>query len=194
MKTFKLNQILFDKTSNCYSLKVGNGYLYTFNSEKKATQFVNQLNKFLTEKLTNINFVYSEVFTMYRLCWFNFYSNKKSFGFKIAQSERDIKSNFSSVEYLLEHSYKISDNPNGNYHSIQMLQKSIEYLISNLLILSDLNKKNSNTGNIYKISFLLSQLNHIVNEINVYQQVNASSKVEFQNTEIIDFSSLLNVC
>jgi hypothetical protein len=133
-----------DKTSfltiqKKHNVALGNGLNLLFSNVNDVTSFLAKTNKFLNEKLFELNELYIETQSNYHRLWF--YFNNSS---ELLIQERNIISNFSIVSRNMLMMVTRSSYGNGNQFVFLQMINAIESLIQTIKILQDLQKARYN--------------------------------------------------
>lgn len=121
MKSITLNNIgRPDKTSHymnrkMYSVFLGNDLKEYFSSLRDAKQFMADLNRFLNTRMHELNYIYIEVFRVYRNAWFFFTSEKNGNNFQFDKLQKEINNKFIFIDKSFELLVKNHYSANSNY-------------------------------------------------------------------------------
>ena len=172
MKKVKITYDSITITKSNYKVWLGdyNEYgdpkYYYFSSQKKAENFVKKTNKFLTDKLHELNTTLARVGYEYRVNWGVFSDEFISY-----RVERIINQH---LQFTTDNINKIAqmsraNNKHINYYAIRGLKLSCEYLSKVVEELISLNQKRSATNLVYSYKFILNDLIRIEAALNNYE-------------------------
>lgn len=169
----------YSKSLDIYKVKLGNGTIHEFKSEKKCLSFLAKTSKFLTRKYNELNLIYSDVFTLYRQIYFYFDNDKCNPKAKVYEIRRLINKSFSQIEETFE---RLSfSNCHQSTNQIQFIQ--INSIIETLLLVAvnikSVNENKSYASTQVRAEFLINQLSIISNQIKSYSLDKATS---YENT------------
>jgi hypothetical protein len=150
-----------------YKCSLGNGYAGLFSSSKELLAFMTETNVFLNEKLHELNFIYIELFGFYRLAWF-YLDQQKNSQLNLKGLEQQTTNNINGINQAFNLIVSRSGYTNGNHfvftHFKSIIKPSLE-LCGNLLILY---KSKGHTDKVYKLNYLVRQLNNLNKELEIY--------------------------
>ena len=150
-----------------YKIALGNGFIAEFTDKKKVSNFLNETNLFLNEKLQELNFIYIETFSLYRVAWFYFdNTNKKTLNFN--QVEIKTSSALTQINSAFNLIVSRSSWTNGNHLTFNHFTNIITPLNELLQLVLLVYKTKGHTDKVYKITFLINQVNGIKNELQKY--------------------------
>ncbi len=150
------------KKLNSYPFRLGNGTIYDFASKRKANDFINKTNKFLTEKWYNLYNLYSMVFNEYSMITGYFHNTSKDKGFRFLDAKaREI---LHEIDPIMHRSITNSNNMNGNYTVFSNIEKVCFNLTRVLLTLKEIHENKSNAQQLIQCNFLIYQLQSIKDE------------------------------
>jgi hypothetical protein len=166
MKAIRLTQIT--RNGDEYRIHLGNGTVHDFTNMKKIKRFIVKTNKFLTENLHVANYLFIEVFSLYRMSWFYFSHNKKSMNATLLESDRKCSLNLQAVEK--EINLIITPSPNSNHFVFTHFKNIFTLLEEIIRTLLALNENKSNTEMFYKFESLLQLIEHLQRSIVGYEK------------------------
>lgn len=108
-----------------YSVWLGNGAKRYFSNLKEAKAFMAETNRFLNDRLHELNYQYGVIFTEYRKVWFYLSDNYETRNF-----EKKIIGCFAFVDKFFIQAGTRSGTLNGNYFVFNYLFGICEYLIT----------------------------------------------------------------
>jgi hypothetical protein len=85
-----------------YKIKLGNGSIHLFKSERKAQKYQHQVNRYLSDLCLSYNQLYSDLHQMYRELWPCFHTSNNSSSGQYLFQDRKIKEEFQQIENLLD--------------------------------------------------------------------------------------------
>lgn len=182
MKTITLQKI--NKKGNCYEIYLGNGFLFSFKSERAAKKFLADTSRFLTQHLHNLNNLYTEIYSQYRNAWGYFNHNKGTKKAALLQSERDLKENIRSAEELLDYTVTwIQKGPNANYLIFSNFNKITDYCRATVFTLKDLAQSRSDTSTVYRCNDLIQRISYLQHSLKTYGQLEATGTIPLYSEE-----------
>lgn len=190
MKAVALKNFTFQ--DGLYSVGLGNGTYHSFTSKKQVLKFLVSTNHFLTIKLHELNFIYSDLFSLYRSNWLFFKSHINSPAYKTYNSESIIKELLTSINSSLEIAYERSYSENSNYFVFSHLFNVCSYSKQIAINIKNLNKTKSYTSSVLKCDFIIKQIISIESELKNYSITTASDYSENINSDLSNVIELLN--
>ncbi|TRX70532.1 hypothetical protein [Carboxylicivirga sp. M1479] len=169
----KIELKYYSKTDDIYTVRLGNGLEFEFKQEKQAQAFLRKTSKNLTEQLTFINHVYSQMFLTYRQNYLLFAPNSGKRQANIFQAERNINDYFTGVASSLNKSVWMSNTKNGNYIVFSAFYYCI-YAFRNVCAeLNLLVERQKLTTLKYQLINYHNEINLIERNLNEYEQIKA---------------------
>jgi len=146
-----------------YWVWLGNGSKHRFSNRKHAEAFLAQTNRFLNERVFELNRLYVEVFAEYRRLWF--YFDKSA----TLDNER--------IEGLLEFTNKKfnilidrSGGENGNFNVWHSMRVLIDNMLEIVKVLEDLQKKKNNWVEKYNLAVIAARLDEVERLIEEFEK------------------------
>lgn len=184
----------YSKSGVVYTVKLGNGTIHEFKSEKKCQSFLAKTSKFLTRKYNELNLIYSDVFTLYRQIYFYFDNDKANPKAKVYEIRRQINKSFIHIEETFE---RLSfSNCHSTTNQIQFFQINsiIETLIMVAVNIKNVNDNKSYASTQVRAEFLINQLSIISNQIKSFSLDKATAyENPSANPALINYKSLLKI-
>ncbi|WP_143525133.1 hypothetical protein [Labilibacter marinus] len=190
----KIELKYYTKIDDCYRVKLGNGFEFSFKQEKQAQSFLRKTNKFLTEQLAFINHVYSQVFLTYRQNYLLFTPDSGKRQGAILQAERNINKYLTGVSESLSKSVWMSNTKNGNYIVFSAFYYCVSALRNICLDLNQLVERQKLTTLKYQVINFHNEVNMIERSLNEYEQLKAFAVIErvrYQDIEKITMSKVV---
>ena len=128
------------------------GSTFLFSNIKAVKKFLTDTNRFLNQKLFQINDIYLEVFSIYRSTWF-YMDNRLD-----SQIEWLLK----DINKMLKNSYQKNDD---NSHPFYFLYKAMDLQIEIILIVIDIHRLRYNWAEIHQLESLISRINYLKDEL-----------------------------
>jgi len=149
-----------------YSVFLGNNYRTIFSSKRDALKFIADTNKYLSVKMHQVNNLYGQTISVYRLCWPYFFHNKKggrNRGFDERKCEENIKIVTDQLNRLIA-----SPTPNHNAFVWSYFNRAIDCLAEIMDICMELHRSRSNGAEVVICQLILTQLLTVKNELLQY--------------------------
>jgi len=166
MKEIRLRHI--SSKGKIHEVCLGNGTINTFNSLRDARQFIATTNNFLTDKIHDLNLIYSEVWVAYRNNWFYLDNGRKQGNADNYQLERDCEHLITTTHNLFNLSTERCGFTIGNYFVFIHLSKITDNLENIVRILSQIYGQRKDGNAIYHMDSLVRRVMYLRNEINDY--------------------------
>lgn len=174
MKKIVLKQL--SQNTEGYTVSLGNGSLHTFPSKRKAQDYLNQTNKFLSTQLFEVHGIYMALWQEYQRVWFYFgFGTEKGKWTLHHLSKQRCEESLKSCEECIEQAFNKSDYEMGNQFTFQNIRVAINQLKIAVKILMPLFSKRSQTADIYRLNSFIARLIEIENKINAYGQLEATT-------------------
>jgi len=171
MKKVELKNIT--KSSNQYSVYLGNGTAHKFSSNRNALQFLNITNRFLTQRLYDARELYSSVWNKYQHQWGYFSHNKKSMDSELRETDRLCHQLLTGCDDSFNQVVIHCGLTNGNYFVFIKLNNIIDNLSETIRHLSNMSRKQSATAELYCYDNLFKRLQNLKSELSNYGFVEA---------------------
>ena len=168
MKKVKLEKYTEPRVGSIYTrdkyywVWLGNDTKHRFSNRKHAEAFLARTNRFLNERVFELNRLYVEVFAEYRRLWFYFDRAE------IAGNER--------IEMMLEWINKKfnimidrSGGENGNFNTFINMRVIIDNLRQIVLTLEELQKRKNNWVEKYNLAVIAVRLNEVEGLLNEFE-------------------------
>jgi hypothetical protein len=146
-----------------YWVWLGNGSKRLFSNRKHAEAFLVKTNRFLNEKIFELNRLYVEIFAEYRRLWFYFDSDRK-----IVSEQVDDLMVWINRKFTI--TIENSRNENGNFNVFRNLRQIISDLSHIINVCSDLQAQKNNWVEKYNLIVMQRRLSDIENEIGNYER------------------------
>ncbi|MCU4165226.1 hypothetical protein [Carboxylicivirga caseinilyticus] len=159
----------YEKALDGYLVKLGNGYEYLFNSEKNAQSFLRKTSQFLTEQLSFINHIYTNVFVCYRNNFLLFVPNSGKRSADIYQAERNLIEFLQRIPESLNKSFWMAQSENGNFIVFAAFYYCVTALRNSCFELNRLADRQKLTTLKYELINLQSEINLIERNLNEYE-------------------------
>lgn len=174
MKKIVLKQ--FSKNTAGYTVSLGNGSVHTFPSKRKASDYLNKTNKFLTTQLFEVHGIYMGLWQEFQRAWFYFgYGSQKGKWTMHELSKQRCEEALKECEERISNSVDKSDYDNWNHFTFQNIRVAINHLKIAVKILMPLHQKRSQTADVYRLNSFINRLVEIENKINAYGQLEATT-------------------
>jgi len=165
MKTVKIKH--YTENKNGYTVAIGNGITKDFVNKKHCLKFLADTNRFLTNKLHEVNFILSDLQVMYRRNWF-YFDNLKSAAAEMYSLERICIFNLSGIEEKMDLLVSRSGYENGNHFVFSHFRSIFSLLIDTIKILQKLQLKKSSAVEVHKLEVLYIRVIQIEKELLFY--------------------------
>lgn len=156
-----------------YIVRLGNGHEYEFNQERQAKAFLVKTSSYLTEQLSFINHVYTQIICTYRQNYLLFSPNSGKRQADVFQAERNINDYNNGVGKALDKAVWMANTRNGNYivfSAFYYCCYALRNVCANLNILVDRQKL---TTLKYQIVSYQREINLIESSLNEFEQIKA---------------------
>jgi hypothetical protein len=143
-----------------YSVSLGNGSRNYFSSVKEVKRFLAETNRFLNDRLHELNYIYGLLFVEYRNAWFYLQGNE--------DIEQQITNSIEYLENVFVKTVVKSTGTNGNsftFNYMFSICKELEHIAKQIFIIL---KVNHDFADIRRIKLLERQVKQISNEIELY--------------------------
>ena len=187
MKGIKLQQFTTPNKESVYikdkkyCVHLGNGYEGYFGSNEAVVSFLHETNSFLNHKLHDLNFIFIEAFSLYRIAWFYLDHNKRTKKINLSGIDDRVKRNISGIEHGFVMLTTRSHFHNGNYLSFKHFNNISTNLTEMLKDINLLFTQKGHTDRIYKIRQLTEQITAIKKQINTWpkNEESIAEKIKF---------------
>ncbi len=159
MITLSVNHYVLNNA--LYSVKLGNGAIHEFSSEKKCKKFLVKTSKFLTNRYNELNLIFADIFTLYRQIYFYFDNNRKTRHSDLYELRRSINRQISYSETLFEKLTFTSCHSSSNSFAFLELNAILHSLIEIIISIKRINENKSYAATQVRCDFLLNQLQTI---------------------------------
>jgi hypothetical protein len=146
-----------------YRVFLGNETKRSFSNFKDAKAFLSETNRFLTEKLYELNYMYSVVFTEYRKVWFYMSDNHS-----IRRIEDKVNESFALIDRGFIQAGDRSGTTNGNYFIFNYFSNICENLITVLELIIQVHTHRNYFGDIKTANALKTRIEVIFKEIQAF--------------------------
>lgn len=143
-----------------YWVWLGNGAKRSFTNRKHAEAFLAQTNRFLNEKVFELNRLYAEIFAEYRRIWFLMDG-------RIAYADdldRTLEWTNKKFNLMMEN----SAGANGNYFAFTNMRVIISYLHEVLNALQDTQKLRNNWVEKHNLAVIAARLDAVKRDVDGY--------------------------
>jgi hypothetical protein len=178
MKRIRLTHFTSDESR--YVITLGNSAHHVFKSRKHLDKFLAKTNKFLTEKLNELNFLYIDIFSIHRRNWTYFLHDKKNCSANNYDSDRKCNEFIAHISYLLEKAHLRSHHKSGPVMVFKDLFNVIDYSIQTLILIRTMIKDKSIKSSIDEINFKIKAVNLIKSELQEYSLDKCTKIVNIQ--------------
>lgn len=144
-----------------YWVWLGNETKHRFSNRKHAEAFLVRTNRFLNERLFELNRLYVEIFTEYRRLWFYFDRKAMESNIQIEGTLEWINKKFNIV---IDRSQGI----NGNFNVFQNMLIIVDNLKHIIKVLTDLQTQKNNWVERYNLIVISKRLDEIEKTIRNY--------------------------
>jgi hypothetical protein len=175
------------KDKESYDLFLGNGTYYTFKSERACKAFVAQTNKFLTQILTELNGLYTDVYVIYRRNWLYLDTDHRNGTRSNDKSNRKIKQELEGVDFVLNQTTFSSTHRHAHMTVFINYKKVCRFLTDAICELKYHAESRGDTVELYTYRSLLKRIIAIENDIDNY------GKMECCEIRDIDTSKIPNL-
>ena len=145
-----------------YWVWLGNGTKHRFTNRKHAEAFLAQTNRFLNERVFELNRLYVEIFAEYRRLWFYFDNHSVVSNEKI---ENLLEWTNKKFNILIERSSGV----NGNFNAFQNMRILIDNLLEVVKVLEELQQRKNNWVEKYSLAVIATRLNELENALAKYE-------------------------
>ena len=163
-----LNSETIRHDDGIYSIYLGNGHKQSFHSQRNAKQFLSETNRFLNQKLYELNFLYIDTFTEYRKAWVYFSSHKSNSKIAFMDLENKCRRLMQDIDRAFELMVNRSSWTNGNYQVFTNFRHIVasQYDLLNQLI--NLYTSKSDGLQKYQVMHVIKQLETLELEVKKY--------------------------
>lgn len=143
-----------------YQVFLGNGAKCYFTNKKDAKQFVAETNRFLNDRIHEINYMYGLVFNEYRAIWFFLHDTDKTkiIGKKIIEA-------LNMVDVYLNNAVNRSKTINGNHFTFKNVYGVIENLTDILNLINQVLEQRKYFRDLKRCKTFTRQLNFVKTEL-----------------------------
>lgn len=145
-----------------YWVWLGNGVKRSFSNRKHAEAFLVATNRFLNQKVFELNRLYVEVFAEYRRLWFYFDKSQTVINNRI---EANLEWTNKKFNLMID----ISSHINGNFTSFQNMRVIIDNLRDIVNELMTLQKQKNNWVEKYNLAVIAARLDELEKALNDYE-------------------------
>lgn len=168
IKLFKIE--LPDKSSvyleqKTYRIWLGNDAKHSFSNLKDAKHFLAETNRFLTEKLFELNYMYTVAFSEYRKVWFYLSDNYHN-----KQIEKKVIECFLFIDKMFVNAGTRSTTINGNYFVFNYFYQLCDQLIIVFEQFIEIHKSRNYFADIKATNSFKTRVQIILNEIRDYSK------------------------
>lgn len=174
MKAIKLQNFTEGKKESVYTdrkkhlVQLGNGSKNYFTDKKELAAFLSETNLFLNKKLQELNFIFIEVFALYRVGWFYMDNTRNKKQLNLKQIDNNAKAELLNLLKAFDIIVARTNSPNSNYFTFTHFVSIITSLNEILNTLLTLYQSKRHTDKLYKINYLLDQVEQINQELKSY--------------------------
>jgi hypothetical protein len=144
-----------------YWISLGNGARLSFTNRKDAKAFLARTNRFLNERVFDLNRIYVDVFSEYRRIWFYFDDGEKENNERI-----ELTMHWTNVRFNVM--IRNAGYESGNAYAFQNLRTIISNLLEIIATLRDVQKRRNNWVERYNLEVLSRRLTEVDAMINGY--------------------------
>lgn len=174
MKAIKLQHFTEGKKESIYTqrkkhlVQLGNGSKNYFTDKKELIAFLSETNLFLNKKLQELNFIFIEVFALYRVGWFYMDNSRNKKQLNLKQIDDNARSELLNLLKAFDIIVARTNSPNSNHFTFTHFVSIITSLNEILNTLLTLYQSKRHTDKLYKINFLLDQVKQVETELKHY--------------------------
>lgn len=158
-----------DKTSHLtrqrtHCISLGNGSINYFSNITKAKEFLAKTNRFLNERLFDLNELYIDVHTHFQRNWFYFNNDSQN----IRGLEHSCYKNFELIQDCMNLVCTHSHYTNGNHFTFKHLNEIQDCLINTVVIIKKIHVLRDNYAESRCMDVLIRRIKYIKTLINNY--------------------------
>ncbi len=146
-----------------YWVWLGNGSKHRFSNRKHAEAFLARTNRFLNERVFELNRLYVEVFAEYRRLWF-YFDRGAMFG------NEKIENNIEWLNKKFNILIDRSGGENGNMNSFNNMRMIVDMLREIVLTLEELQKRKNNWVEKYNLAVIAARLHEVERLIEEFEK------------------------
>lgn len=151
-----------------YRAYIGNGYRVKFKSQKDIEKFLVDASSFCTEQMHELNFIYGELFVLFRGTWPYLGHDKKSSKLPLRQIQNICEREFDSIQSKFNLMVDRASFTNGNAFVFTHLQSVISSMDQVAVMLIDQKKSRSAGVETRKLKSIRSRMAKISYDLNKY--------------------------
>jgi len=170
MRKIVINDIIYpDLNSNYthrrkYCVALGNSTRVYFDNLKDAKKYLADTNRFLNNKLHELNYIYINVFAEYRKLWFYFAEKQ------MQRYEQDINETFKVIDFKFQNLYRVNYTVNGNYFAFLSLDKIARNIREVFSIIIEVQKAKKFYADAQRVYMFDTQAHRIIMELKNYNK------------------------
>lgn len=145
------------KRNNLHQVYTGNTHREYFTNKKTAKKYIVSAEKFINDKLSQINYLYGQIFLEYRRVWIQIENNDLL---------RDLDKNFSLINTIFNHT--VDYNIETNYYSFNNFTKVLNILKDIVITLTLFLKKKKNYPDSHRLTLYISIIDICIIELEKY--------------------------